>query len=217
MQKNLSIETDLWEKGYDYVIGVDEVGRGCLAGPICAGAVVWKRDVLLSLIEDEKNNIHKIKDSKKILESRRNELSLFIKTECLAFSVCEISSSEIDRDGIQKANKKVMIHAVQEVINKIEDDKKSIILTDYLDIKLSNTEVLPVLYGDSASISISSASIIAKVYRDTLMKTSVHKRFPQFGFDRHVGYGTTLHINMIREHGICDEHRKTFLKNILGQ
>lgn len=216
MHKNLSIEISLWEKGYDYVIGVDEVGRGCLAGPICAGAVAWEKEKLISLIRDEKSNIHKIKDSKKIVEKRRIELSSFIQDEAFSFSVCQVSPSEIDREGIQNANRKVMIDSVKKVINKIGVGKKYIVITDYLDINIENVEILPVLYGDSTSISISSASIIAKVYRDTLMKKEMHEKFSIYGFDKHVGYGTKLHIEMIKEYGLSEIHRRSFCGKLLA-
>ncbi len=216
----LKYETDLWAKGFDYIIGVDEVGRGCLAGPIVAGAVVWKKENLLRLLADEKNLIHKVRDSKKTTEKSRNILSELIKTEALYFCTHEISANEIDEKGIQWANKNVMVRAVKKIKEEIlrcaqDDGGNIIVLTDYLDISAElnplGIKMLPILHGDSESISISSASIVAKVYRDTLMKTDIHEKYPHYGFDKHVGYGTKFHMDKIREHGMCEEHRRTFV------
>ena len=215
--KNLKYETDLWDKGYDYVIGVDEVGRGCLAGPIVAGAVVWKKENLLRLLLDLKNPIHKVRDSKKVTEKSRGVLSELIQREALYFATHEISASEIDIGGIQKTNKGVMVEAVKKIVEKMDSSTRMriIVLTDYLDIEkeLSSLgiHVLPILHGDSESITISSASIFAKVYRDNLMKTTVHEKYPLYGFDKHVGYGTAFHMDVIRKHGMCEEHRRSFV------
>ncbi|WP_392486434.1 ribonuclease HII [Haloimpatiens sp. FM7315] len=187
-----------------YLIGVDEVGRGPLAGPIVAAAVVLDLN-----FENRKDLILGIKDSKKLSAKKREELSHVIKSKAVAYSVCEVSNTEIDDKGIAWCNNKVFI----DCINKIDLDPL-IVLSDGYKVRGISIENQDVIKGDTKSASIACASILAKVYRDHLMVKNAEK-YPGYGFENNVGYGTEEHIKAIHEKGITDIHRLSFLKNIL--
>lgn len=208
MFENLSYEKELWSQGLTRVAGVDEVGRGCIAGPLVTAAVIWPKD-LLEWTEDVESEqfklLIKIRDSKKVTKRNRNLLSEFIKENCLAYSIVEISPEEIDANGVGEANKK----ALREAIFKLDSVEHAFI--DHFNIFNPN-EVphTPINGGDNLSISISAASIIAKVYRDNLMETKYHESYPLYGFNKHVGYGTKAHIEAVKKHGLSEIHRKSF-------
>ena len=192
----LVYEKQLQERGFKIIAGVDEVGRGPLAGPVVTAAVIMPTDDLIEGVDD----------SKKLSEKKREVLAELIKKKALAYSVAQIESDEIDEINILAATKKCMHNAVKSLA--IMPD---ITLVDGNDLHLPiNAEY--VVKGDSASYSIGCASIIAKVYRDNLMKEYA-KEFPQYGFEKHKGYGTKKHIETIKEIGPCRLHRKTFIKN----
>ncbi|MBE7089828.1 MAG: ribonuclease HII [Clostridiales bacterium] len=190
-QKHLSL-------GAKYVAGVDEVGRGPLAGPVVCCAVIMP---LTDLIEG-------VDDSKKLTEKKREALYEVIKEKAIAYSIQEVSEREIDEINILNAVKKCMVKAVEGL-----SVKPDITLVDGVDTHLPiNAEYI--IKGDANSYNIACASIVAKVYRDNLMKEYA-KEFPEYGFEKHKGYGTKAHTDKIKEIGPCRLHRKTFIKNFL--
>lgn len=187
------------EKGCKYVAGVDEVGRGPLAGPVVCCAVIMPQDDIIEGIDD----------SKKLSEKKREKLYYEIKEKALAYSICQISQEEIDQINILNAVKKCMTNAVNSL-----SIKPDITLVDGVDTHLDiNAEYI--VKGDINSYTIGCASILAKVYRDKLM-IEYAKEYPEYGFEKHKGYGTKLHIESIKENGPCKLHRKTFIKNFWG-
>lgn len=187
-----------------YLAGVDEVGRGPLAGPIVAAAVI-----LDLKIDSTQDLILRINDSKKLSEKTRNELDLIIRERALSYRIEEISSNEIDDKGIAWCNNEVLKRAVIGL-----DIKPEFVLSDGYAIKNCPFKNEFVIKGDSKSASIACASIIAKVYRDNLMK-EYDKLYPEYKFEKNVGYGTKEHIKAIEEYGYSPIHRKSFLKNIM--
>ena len=188
---------------YRYVAGVDEVGRGPLAGPIVSCAVILDLDA----IDDDL--ILYLNDSKKLSEKKREELEKIIKEKALAYYISERSSEEIDKKGIAYCNNEIFIEACTSM-----SIKPDLILSDGYLIKGINIENKSVIKGDAKSASIAAASILAKVYRDKLMK-EYSKEYPYYSFEENVGYGTTKHIKGLKEKGPCKIHRMSFLKNIL--
>ena len=194
----LLYERALREKGYRYIAGVDEVGRGPLAGPVVCAAVIMPLD--------EDLIINGVDDSKKLSEKKRNLLAEQIKERALAYTVYEVSEEEIDRINILEATKKGMREALLAL--SITPDA---VLTDgnmTLDIPFPQKSVV---HGDALSYSIGAASIVAKVYRDALMDEFA-KIYPAYAFEKNKGYGTAAHIQAIKEFGLCPIHRKTFTK-----
>lgn len=197
---DIELEKKLWGKGYKYVVGIDEAGRGPLAGPVSAGAVV---------INSEDMVIPLVRDSKKMSEKQRLEVFEEIKEKSLAWGVCMIDNETIDALGIQEAVKIAMKSALKQV----EDMLKS--KADYLIIDGSNVESIEgyslekIKKGDLKHYSISAASILAKVTRDEYMK-EVSKKYPEYGFEKHVGYGTKVHMEALKEYGPCKIHRRSF-------
>lgn len=192
----LIYERELIGRGYKLIAGVDEVGRGPLAGPVVTAAVIMPTDDIIEGVDD----------SKKLSEKKREKLAELIKSKAIAYSVARIESEEIDETNILNAVKKCMYNAVKSLT--IMPD---ITLVDGVDLHLP----IPAEYvvkGDSLSYSIGCASIVAKVYRDNLMKEYA-KKYPEYGFEKHKGYGTKNHIETIKEIGPCKLHRKTFIKN----
>ena len=201
---NISYEKSLWEKGLQIIAGADEVGRGAIAGPIVTAAVSWDFQKLNKILEDQNiTEIYKINDSKKLSEKNRALLSEFIIKNANQFSIVEIDNNEIDKNGVGKANKKALEKACQNIKNL------EYALIDYFKINLE-IPVLSITKGDQKSLSIASASIIAKVYRDNLMKEKYHKIYPQYGFDKNVGYGTKAHMQAIKTFGLTPIHRKSY-------
>ena len=189
---------------YKYVAGVDEVGRGPLAGPIVAAAVVLD----LKMNED-KDLILRANDSKKLSIACRKELSYIIKEKALAYKIVAIDNKQIDEKGIAWCNNQVFIESCAGLTIKPD-----LVLSDGYKIKNFPDLNEFVIKGDTKSISIACASIIAKVYRDELM-VQYHSQYPNYGFDKNVGYGTEQHVLAIKKQGIIPIHRKSFLKNIL--
>lgn len=203
MLDNISYETDLWEKGYKIIAGCDEVGRGAIAGPIVTAAVSWDEKTLEDLIRNKIPEIFIINDSKKLTERKRIQLNEFIIKKASSFSIVEFDNNEIDKYGVGEVNKKALAKALLNIKN-LEHA-----LVDHFKIKI-NVPILPITKGDEKSISIASASIIAKVHRDNLMKTKFHELFPMYGFDRNVGYGTKYHLDAIRQYGLSPIHRMSY-------
>ena len=195
----LDYENECLSKGLNYIAGVDEVGRGPLAGPVvCAACIMPLSDI-----------IEGVTDSKKLSEKKRELLASQIKEKALAYSIKEISPEEIDEINILQATKKCMEMAINGL--KITPD---VVLVDAVKLDIS-IKTVPIIKGDLKSYTISSASILAKVYRDELMKKYA-ELYPDYGFDRNSGYGTKEHINAIKGVGPCPIHRKTFIKNFWG-
>jgi len=189
---------------YKYIAGVDEVGRGPLAGPIVAAAVILDLKA-----DEEKDLILRANDSKKLSIAVRKELALIIKEKAIAYKICAIDNNQIDEKGVGFCNNQVFLDCCEEI-----SIKPDLVLSDGYKIKnFSNLNEF-VIKGDTKSISIACASIIAKVYRDELM-LQYHYEYPDYGFDRNVGYGTEEHVFAIKKFGTTPIHRNSFLRNIL--
>ena len=212
-------ESKLWELGYKYVIGVDEVGRGSFAGPVSAAAVVFE-------CETRELTGLGINDSKLLKPLQRRRLSKLIKGSCTSYTVATIGVSTINRVGIGKATEAAFRKAISSIMYQVESSKyeekntkyilpntKYFILVDGFHIKyirkigLKNQKAI--VKGDRKSISIAAASIIAKVHRDSLMK-KLSRKYPQYGFGKHKGYGTKAHQAAIKKHGLSKLHRTSF-------
>ena len=197
----LLYENEAKSKGYNVICGVDEAGRGPLAGPVFAAAVILP----------EGHIIEGVNDSKKLSEKKRDLLFDKIIDECVCYSIGTVSEREIDEINILQATFLAMKRAVDGL-----EIKPDLALVDGNQIPPVNADVLTIVKGDGKSASIAAASIIAKVSRDRYM-IELAKQYPQYEFERHKGYGTKLHYEKIAEHGICEAHRKTFLKKLLGE
>lgn len=188
---------------YEYVAGVDEVGRGPLAGPIVACAVILN----LNVLDDEL--ILEINDSKKLSEKKREELARIIKKKAINYYISASSNTEIDEKGIAYSNNKIFL----ECCTKLELTPNLVLSDGYL-VKNLDLPNKAVIKGDTKSASIAAASILAKVYRDGLMK-EYSREYPHYAFEENAGYGTSKHINGLKEFGPCEIHRLSFLRNIL--
>lgn len=189
---------------YSIVAGVDEVGRGPLAGPIVSCAVVLD----LNVLDDEL--ILWINDSKKLNDKKREELAKIIKEKALAYHIASRTSLEIDSRGIGVCNNEVFLEACNNL--KVRPE---LVLSDGYTVKGIKLPNKSVVKGDTKSASIAAASIVAKVYRDNLMKDYA-KEYPNYGFEENAGYGTSKHIEGIKEFGPTEIHRMSFLTNILS-
>lgn len=204
------IEDELYIQGIKYIAGIDEAGRGPLAGPVVVACVVMKSD---SMIEG-------VNDSKKVSEKKREKVYEDIINEAIAYGVGIVSQTEIDRINILNATKQGLKIAVKEMEEdlhrKLKDViKPEIILVDALTkIDTDNIPYKSIIKGDSKSYSIAAASIIAKVTRDRIMR-QWDEVYPMYGFAKHKGYGTAAHISAIKEYGLCPLHRRSFVKNII--
>ena len=197
-EEKLQYERALLAQGYSLIAGVDEVGRGPLAGPVVCAAVIMPLD--------ENNLVIGVDDSKKLSEKKREQLAEEIKAKALAYTIVEIDEKTIDEINILEATKLGMKRAIEGLA--VTPD---VVLTDgnmTLDIALKQQSVI---HGDALSYSIGAASIVAKVYRDHLMDEYA-KTYPAYDFDKNKGYGTAAHINAIKEQGLCPIHRRTFTK-----
>lgn len=183
----------------DNICGIDEAGRGPLAGPVVAGAVVLPKDCEILFLND----------SKKLSEKRREELFLEIKEKAVAWSVGIVGPDVIDEINILQATYEAMRRAV-EGLSVVPD----ILLNDAVTIPGLEMMQVPIIKGDAKSVSIAAASILAKVTRDHMMK-EYDTLFPEYGFAKHKGYGTAVHTGALREFGPCPIHRRTFIKNFL--
>ena len=198
LEKLKEIEKDLYSKGIKRICGIDEAGRGPLAGPVVIAAVIMPED---SFIEG-------VNDSKKVSEKKREKLYDEITGSAIAWGVGIIDQNEIDEINILNATKKGLTLALKELA-----EKPDIILVDALTgIDTLGIPYQSIIKGDAKSYSIAAASIIAKVTRDRIMR-QWDEIYPEYGFDKHKGYGTKAHIEAIRNYGICQIHRRTFVKN----
>lgn len=182
--------------GYSIIAGVDEAGRGPLAGPVVAAAVILPQGI----------RIEGVRDSKKVPEGERESLFEAILSNALDVGISVVDVEEIEKTDILRATKLAMFNALSKL--KTTPD---IILIDALRLQSVKTRQMPIIKGDAKSASIAAASIMAKVTRDRIM-AQYHSMYPQYGFDRHKGYGTKAHIEKLSQYGPCDIHRKTFNK-----
>lgn len=191
---NLLVNNDLeYLNKYQYIIGIDEVGRGCLAGPLVVCGVIMKYD----------NILNDINDSKKISEKKRDLLYPLIIDESISYIIKVVDSPTVDKLNIYQATKKAM----EEIACELYQDN-TYILSDAMKLDIEHDH-LPIIKGDSKSYAIACASIIAKVYRDNLMK-SYHETYPEYDFINNKGYGTKKHLEAIDKYGICELHRLTY-------
>ncbi len=196
MNDLLAFEREFTAKGKQLIAGIDEAGRGPLAGPVVVASVIMPLD----------NIIDGINDSKKVAEKKRELLYQKIIDTALAYDIEVIDEKTIDEINILNATKMGMQNCIKNL--KIKPD---LVLIDAVEIK-SDVETLSIIKGDAKSYSIAAASILAKVYRDNLMR-EYDKEFPMYGFAKHKGYGTKMHIDAIKQYGICKIHRRSFVKN----
>lgn len=190
-------ETQAREQGYRWIAGIDEAGRGPLAGPVAAAAVILNPD----------QPILGLNDSKKLSEKKREELFDVIRRDAIAFSVILVDAATIDQINILQATLQAMRNAVQNL--SVQPD---LLLVDAVKLDRTGIAVWPIVHGDALSNSIAAASILAKVSRDRLM-AELDMEFPVYGFAQHKGYGTAQHYDAIRNYGLTPLHRKSFLKN----
>ena len=190
-------EDELYLCGYNAIAGVDEAGRGSLAGPIVAAAVILDRNKIL---------LEKLNDSKKLTVSTRNSLFRMIVRSCKNWSVARVSSSVIDRISLGKSNLLVMKKTILYL-----KKKPDIVITDALalTIRKYDTEIIPIINGDELSASIAAASVVAKVIRDRLM-LKYSRMYPEYGFAENKGYGTAKHLLALQKYGPCRIHRVSF-------
>ena len=202
MEKDwLFYENEARDNGYQVVCGVDEAGRGPLAGPVFAAAVILPQNLM----------IDGLNDSKKLSEKKREILYDKIKNLALTYAVAFATEHEIDEINILNATFLAMKRAVVKL-----NLKPDIVLVDGNKSPELEISTQTIVKGDSLSASIAAASILAKVERDRLMK-NLSKKYPEYNFEKHKGYGTKMHIDLIKKYGPCEIHRKSFLKKILGE
>ena len=198
LEQMRSYERDCIQKGYTYICGIDEAGRGPLAGPVVAGAVILPQDC----------EIFGLNDSKKLSEKRREELYEEIKEKALAWGAGVIGPGRIDEINILQADYEAMCEAIGQL--KV---MPQILLNDAVTIPQVRIPQISIIHGDARSVSIAAASIIAKVTRDRMM-VEYDSLFPEYGFAEHKGYGTAAHYAALKKYGPCMIHRKSFLKNL---
>ncbi|MHC1723130.1 MAG: ribonuclease HII [Aminipila sp.] len=200
-------EKNLQKKGTFIIAGVDEVGRGPLAGPVVTACVVLPPDF----------DVLGVDDSKKLSEQKRNELFEIIKEKAIAYAIGMADNQIIDDINILEATKRAMEEAILQVDEKIKELGENGIehvLIDALTLKRVAIPQTGIIKGDASSVSIAAASILAKVTRDRMMVQYAQK-YPHYSFEKNKGYGTKAHYDGIERVGICEIHRKTFLKKIL--
>lgn len=188
-------ENKLMDEGYQFIGGVDEVGRGPLVGPVVAACCVLSRDF----------ELEGLTDSKKLSEKKRNLFAAYIKEHAIAYGIGIVSPEEIDQINIYEASREAMKLAIAEVRSKINLEY---VLSDAMPIEL-DIPVLPIIKGDAKSISIAAASVIAKVTRDEMMY-ELDKEHPEYGFANHKGYPTKKHIEAINKYGLFEGYRKSY-------
>lgn len=198
----LVFEEIAWTDGFKLVAGVDEVGRGCLAGPVVAAACILDPTVPLP---------DGLNDSKQVAPDQREEIAAALKASCVAYSIGSVDAVDIDRINILEATKVAMRQAISGL-----SPAADYVLIDALQLKGLLTPYRSIIKGDSISASIAAASILAKTYRDELMRT-LDAEYPNYGFAGHVGYGTKEHREAIRTFGPCPLHRRSFKGVVLEE
>ncbi len=191
----IDFENQAIADGYEYIAGVDEVGRGCLAGAVVAAACI---------LDLSKPLPAGLNDSKKLSAKKREAINEELMANVIAYAIAQVEAEEIDEINILQATKKAMRLAVEKLTPNAD-----FLLVDALQLKEISLPQKAIIKGDAISASIAAASIIAKTYRDNLMR-ELCKIYPNYGFSKHAGYGTKAHFEAIREHGACPLHRKSF-------
>lgn len=191
------IEDSVYARGFTVICGVDEAGRGPLAGPVCAAAVILPPHL----------EIPGLTDSKKLTDKKRRELFPVIQEQAIAYGIGYASEQEIDEINILQATYEAMRKAIAGL--SVQPD---ILLNDAVTIPNVEINQIPIIKGDAKSVSIAAASILAKVTRDHMMM-EYDTLFPEYGFAKHKGYGTAAHISVIKKIGPCPIHRRSFIKN----
>jgi ribonuclease HII len=194
LMKLYQYEQELFQKGYKFIAGCDEVGRGPLAGPVVAAAVILDPD----------RTIPGLNDSKQLSMKKRLELDKLIKKYAIDYAIAYIWPKEIDRINIYQASKKAMIKAIEKLVVKPE-----FILSDAMKLQNQTIPYQAIIKGDTLSASIAAASIIAKVSRDDYM-IKIAEEYPDYGFEKHKGYPTKLHLEALKRKGVSPIHRKTY-------
>lgn len=190
-----------YESSCTYICGIDEAGRGPLAGPVVAAAAILPADCTILYLND----------SKKISEKRREELFLEIQEKAIAYGVGIVSPAVIDEINILQATYEAMRQAVSKLTVTPQIYLNDAVIIPGIDVR----KQVKIIKGDAKSVSIAAASVLAKVTRDHMM-IEYDKLYPEYGFAKHKGYGTKVHMDAIREHGICPIHRRSFLTK-MGQ
>jgi ribonuclease HII len=201
----LKIEKEIWDKGYNYIACIDEVGRGCLAGSVVACAVIMPKDLL----------IEGVNDSKKLTAKKRDKMFDLIMDAAVAIGIGEMDCETVDEINIKNATKLAMIQAIA----NLRDKEGNAVIPDYLLIDAEKLDLpLPqsnIIHGDAKCHGIAAASIIAKVTRDRQME-ELDKEYPDYSFSKNKGYGTKDHVKALLKFGPIKIHRRTFLKKILN-
>jgi len=192
---SVDFENQAIADGYKFIAGIDEVGRGCLAGAVVAAAVIL--DLSKPIPEG-------LNDSKKLMAKKREQITEELKRTAIAYSIGQVEAEEIDRINILQATKKAMRLAIEKLTTKAD-----FLLIDALQLKEVNLPQKAIIHGDAICASIAAASVMAKTYRDNLM-CELNLIYPEYGFDKHVGYGTKAHFEALRAQGACAIHRKSF-------
>lgn len=200
-EKMYAFEDKYSEAGYEFICGIDEVGRGPLAGPVVAAAVILPRN----------ERILDLNDSKQLSKKKREELYDIIIEKAVTYGIGLASEQVIDEINILQATYRAMQMAIGNLIKKPD-----LLLNDAVKIPDIDIKQVPIIKGDTLSASIAAASIVAKVTRDRMME-AYEEIYPGYDFGKSAGYGTANHIKKLKEDGPCDIHRRTFLKKILGQ
>ncbi|MEK7112115.1 MAG: ribonuclease HII [Patescibacteria group bacterium] len=207
---NFFFERKLWKKGFKHIAGVDEVGRGCFAGPVVAGCVIFENGLQIP------ENI-KINDSKKLTPRQRERANHWIKENALSWGIGEVSASVINRLGMAKATKMAFRKAISEARKRLGIGIDFLLVDAFFIPYVRGNpkgRQMAIVDGDEKSISIGAASIIAKVYRDNLMVELGKKpKFIKYGWGKNKGYGTKEHQLAIKKYGITRYHRRAFVKN----
>jgi ribonuclease HII len=190
----LPVEKHFMAAGYRLIAGVDEVGRGALAGPLVTAAVIL----------DPANPVGGIRDSKRLSAQRRKELDIEIRRKALAFAIDLADNETVDREGIAQVTRDSMRRSLRKL--KIRPE---LILLDFIELDTLDITSLSLIKGDQVSLSIGAASIIAKVFRDRWMKRAA-VRYPLYEFEQNKGYGTVRHLHLLQINGSCPLHRKSF-------
>ena len=203
MCERLQYENEAYQKGYHYIIGFDEAGRGPMAGPLVVGGVIFPKGFY-----DERIN-----DSKKLTEKKREALYDFIIEKALAYDIEVISVEEVDKLNVYEASRTGMRRIIERI-----GVKPDFALTDAMPLGDDAIDHLSIIKGDAKSMSIGGASILAKVTRDRIMKDYA-KIYPEYGFEKHKGYVTKAHKEALAKYGICPIHRRSFkpVQDVLHQ
>lgn len=197
MKRNPSFRQErlLWNKGLNLIAGLDEVGRGAFAGPVVAAAVILPKNF----------KINGIKDSKKLTSEKREKLARYIKKNAISYRISKINISYINKYGIGNATQKGFL----DCINKLNEKFDFVLVDGYKIKKFDENRQKGIIHGDSKCVSIAAASIIAKVYRDSLMR-KLDKKYPEYNFLQNKGYGTKFHRDALKQYGLSKIHRTSF-------